>query len=320
MGVSRREFLRSAAGAMAVGALAAGARGEVSEAPGIPKRKLGRTGFEASILAIGIGAMGDGRLPEDQCQATLTEALDQGITYVDTAPNYGMSQSYIGPVIAARRSGIFLTSKVEAQDRDGVLRQIDKSLADLRTDAIDLVHIHNLGDFRLETIDSDDGALTALRQAKDKGLIRHIGASGHLRPPHFPKLLERASDIDVVMCPINFVDRYLYPFESLVVPAVKVAGAALVGMKPLGGVVSWSYGPGLGRLRDEPHYTNTLRYAMGFPGLVTSVMGLCSPEEVRRAVAAARSFKPLSDAEIAALEPTGRAFAAEWGLRYGPPE
>lgn len=279
-----------------------------------------RTGYETTILAIGIGAMGDGYLPEETVVEVLTEALDQGINYVDAAPNYKNAQRFAGPVIAARRADIFLVSKIEAQTRDGTWAQIESTLVELQTDVLDLLHIHNLGDFHLDSLDAPNGTLTAMREAKEQGLVRHLGASGHHRPVRFPELLRRHEDVDVVMVPLNMVDRHTYVFESVVAPAVLEAGAALVAMKPLGGVTGWRYAPGLGKLAKPELYRSAMRYALGLEGVSTVVSGLSSVEEVLQAVEVARDFTPLTAEELAELEEPTRQLAAQWGLHYGPTE
>ncbi len=313
--VSRREFLGAAAGALAAGAI--GAR---AQEPAIPRRVLGRTGHEASILALGLGALGDGNLPEETVQEVLSGALDAGINYIDTAPIYGDSQAHAGPVVEARRSEMFLVSKVGPMPDKATARgTLEKSLTDLRTDHFDLVHVHNLGDFSAEQVDGPNGVLTMLREAKEEGLVRHLGVSGHHTPSRFPKLYEAAPDLDVTMFPLNVVDRFLYSFDSTVRPAAAERGIAVVAMKLFGGVPGWQYAPGRGRLATEEWYERAFRYTLHLEHVVTAVVGLCSLEELAKAVETAKSARPFSEDELAALDEPCRRVAEEWGLHYGSP-
>src|SRR5205823_3242395 len=111
---------------------------------------------------------------------------DLGINYVDVAPNYANAEEKLGPVIARRRGEVFLVSKVEAQKKDAILAQIRNSLRLMRTDHLDAVHLHNLGDFDLEEVfNHPDGGMAALREARQRGYVRFFGISGHLRPWKF---------------------------------------------------------------------------------------------------------------------------------------
>lgn len=319
--LSRRGFLRAAAGAVAAGALAGAVRADdAAEPKPIPKRVLGRTGYDTSILALGLGALGDGRLPEQTVVEVLNGALDAGINYLDTASTYGSVQAFAGSVIGRRRSEMFLVSKIKPLGRDGVWRQLEKSLADMQTDKVELLHLHNIGDFDLDELEQSEGPLTAVREMKEQGLTKHIGATGHLKPPAFLRLFEIADDIDVVMFPLNIVDRHTYVFESRVVPAARERGIAVMAMKMLGGVVGWQYGPGRGLFTSDALYAPTIRYALGLEGVTAGVMGLCSVEELNQAVDLVRSYEPLSEGELAALEDRTKSLAGQRGLHYGPAE
>lgn len=315
-GLTRREFLAAAAGGALV---AAAGRAAALEPPPLPRRTLGRTGRELTVLGIGIGALGDGGLPEEQVCQVVTEALDQGINFLDTAPIYGRTQAYVGPIVEARRSEVFLTSKVRPVGVLGPARkQIEDALTNLRTDHVDLCHIHMVADHPLEELEQEDGVLTVLRKAKEEGLVRAIGASGHHTPGSFLPLFERAPDLDAIMVPINMVDRHIYSFESAVIPKARELGMAVIAMKLLGGVPNWQYGVGRGRLVSEETYTATLRYGLCHEAVTAGIVGFSTVEELAKGLAVARELTPLSPEELTALEEPTRRIAAEWGAHYGP--
>lgn len=316
--VSRRAFLRAAA--LAAGGLATAATTQPAEPAPLSRRPLGRTGFRASILALGLGAAGDGDVDHGLVREITTQAIDAGINYLDTAPNYGQVQAVIGSIIATRRADVFLVSKVEEQTREGASRQIEQSRRDLQTDVLDAVFIHNVGDFDFGHMMGPDGAFTALRQARDAGHVRFLGISGHSRPASFLPVIA-TEDVDLVMIPTNFVDRHLYRFEERVLPAAREHSCGAIGMKVLGGVVDWNYRLiHHARLGDPEHYESAVRYALTLDGPSTVAMGLCTLEELRIALDAVRNFRPLSPGEMMALVTSGSHLAPKWGHHYGPPD
>jgi predicted aldo/keto reductase-like oxidoreductase len=259
---TRREFLRTVAGA-AGGLVVAGQAVADGPAP-LPKRRLGRTGLEVSILSLGLGASGDGRVDPGVVREVIGAALDAGINYIDTAPNYELMQPTLGAILAQRRDEAFVTTKVEVQTREGALAQIEQSRREMQVDTIDVAFIHNLGDFSLDHMLGPDGAFTALRQARDRGWVRFLGVSGHSRPPKFPPVID-TGEVDVVMVAMNFVDRHLYNFEERVLPAARARDCGIVCMKVLGGVPGWNY-VNVGHARLAEHYESAVRYALSLNG------------------------------------------------------
>jgi hypothetical protein len=314
--LSRRDFLRAAA------LSAAGAGLALNSAPaqpaGLPKRTLGRTGRSVSILTLGLGAAGDADVDPGLVREITTQALDAGVTYLDTAPNYGAVQTAIAPLMAQRRSGLFLVSKVEQQTREEAAGQIEQSRRDLQTDVLDAVFIHNVGDFDLDHLLGPDGAFTALRQARDAGHVRFLGISGHNRPPKFLSVIA-TGEVDLIMMPTNFVDRPLYRFEETVLPAAREAKCGIIGMKVLGGVVDWNYRRlHAARLGAPEHYENAVRYALSLDGPATVAMGPCTLDELHQALDTVRRFRPLAPDEMTALLEVGARLAPTWGYHYGP--
>ena len=112
--------------------------------PLIPCRPLGRTGCNVTQFALG----GEGVLRThgrmDEAVAVINRALDQGVTYCDTAPAYAGSLDYYGAALGKRRSQVFLASKTHERTRDGSLRLLDDSLKRLRTDHLDVWQLHDL--------------------------------------------------------------------------------------------------------------------------------------------------------------------------------
>lgn len=307
--LTRRGLLGAAAAAPLAGLAAA--------ADPLPRRVLGRTGFRASILGIGMAPIGFGGHSRAAAVRLVHEALELGINYVDVAPAYADAEEKLGYALRGRREGVFLVTKVNEQRREAILRQIQRSLRLLQTDVVDAIHLHNLGDFnQREALHDEDGGLAALREARRRGYVRYLGISGHLRPGLFTAAID-TGEIDLVMPALNFVDRHTYNFEHHVLPAARRHRAAVVAMKVLGGAVGMVYDkPTPAMLAD--HYEDALRYALGLDGVSVAVIGLGSSEEIRRAVAGAQAYRPLEPAELQAVLARGKELAAKWGPHFGP--
>lgn len=195
--------------------------------------------------------------------------------------------------------------------------QIRDSLRKLQTDYLDCVHIHNVGrDDRypsLKQMLAPEGTLGALLDARKQGMIRHIGATCHLRAARAIPVLE-TGEIDLFMCTINFVERQIYKFEEITLPEARRRNIAVIGMKVLGGPVRG----GEARLASPQDYHAALRYAWSVAGLAVALVGVRTPEQLRQGLAAARAFQPLTPAEMSSLMERGRPMAQAWGPIRGP--
>jgi aryl-alcohol dehydrogenase-like predicted oxidoreductase len=286
-------------------------------ASSIPTRRLGKINFQAGILGLGAQHLGDFDVGQSVVDRLIGEALDNGLNYIDTAPPYNLSEERVGRALKGKRDKVFLVSKVETNAKGDALYQLRDSLRKLQTDHLDCVHIHNISrDDRYPSLDqviSPNGTLGALIEAKKQGMIRHIGCTSHLRPGRVLPAFE-TGEIELFMCTINFVERHIYGYEEKVLPEARRRNIGVIAMKVLGGPVS---GPGA-RLISAEDYQTTLRYVWGVSGVSVAIIGLRTPEELRQALAAARSFKPFDQAEMAAVTDRGKLLAAQWGPLRGP--
>lgn len=287
-----------------------------TEVKKLPHRLLGRTGISVSALGFGVGPLGIRRVDARFFENILHQAIDLGINYIDVAPGYGDGEEKLGPVIRERRDEVFLVTKTPKRNKADALQQIRESLKKLQTDYVDVVHLHNVGGFSWEESIGPNGALKGLLQAREEGLLRSIGISGHLKPLKFIEPLE-TDQVDVVMPILNFVDGHTYDFESKVLPVARKYNCGIAAMKVLGGAVGMKYETAHPGLLSGEHYTNAIRYALSLPGVACAVIGLNNTEELYQAVEAVTNFSPLSDAEHATLEAVGERFTAQWGEHLG---
>jgi hypothetical protein len=119
--------------------------------------------------------------------------------------------------------------------------------------------------------------------------------------------------IELFMCTVNFVERHIYKFEEVVLPETRRRNIATVAMKVLGGPAR-----GGARLSGSDHYASALRYAWSVPGVEVAIVGVRTPEELRQALAQARSFSALKPAEMTGLLDRSRQLAQAWGPVRGP--
>ncbi len=308
---SRRQFSKLVAGSTVAGTIA-------SAAGTLPRRPLGKTGFEASIVGLGAQRIADRPLEQSAVNRLLADALDNGMNFIDTARGYGRSEELLGPALKGKRDQVFLVSKTRSPDRAGAMADVEQSLRLLQTDHIDCYHIHNFGRSErfpdIEQALSEDGVLGALIDAKKQGKIKHIGATSHMRTERVLKAFD-TGEIELFMCQLNFVERHSYNFEEKVLPEARRRGIAIIGMKVLGGPGRGSPVP---KLASPEDYQATLRYVWSVPGVAVANIGMRSIEETRQAFAAARNFQPFTDAELSALATRGKQMAAEWGELRGP--
>lgn len=293
-------------------------KGEVHEHDKIPKRVLGKTGLEVSILSLGMGPIGiNDKISQSEAEKLIDLCIDLGINYIDVAPNYGNGEEKLGNVMKRRRDEVFLATKVEEQSKNGALKQVCESLKKLQTDHLDVVHLHNIGGFNLDEVLGKDGALSGLLEAKEKGLIRFIGISGHERPKSFLRPLQ-TEQIDVIMPVINFADKFTYNFESSVLPEAVKRKAGILAMKVLGGAVNMQYDKPMPALMPKEYYQLAIRYALSVNGISSAVIGLKNEDEILQAVSTVKQYKPISKEEMSYIDRIGKELSAQWGEHFGP--
>ena len=320
--LSRRSFLHGV-GALGGGTLLATreASAQSSASAPLPRRVLGKTGQSVSTLALGTWPCGRSQdLDVAGVSDLVNEAIDLGINLIDTAHNYGKAEEGIGRALGGRRDQVFLTTKVWADDASGARDSFEESLRALRTDYVDLIYLHSVGNRDVGKAMSDDGALTYLLRQKEAGKARFVGISGHSKVETFVPVLE-SGNVDVVMMAMNFVDRHVYGFEDKVLPVANRHNVGVACMKVFGGIrggFGVADGPNPGPQLDPRYLKQAVRYALGLPGVATLVIGPHTREQLRDNVRMVSGYEPLTDAERTELADLGRRFANQWGEHYGP--
>jgi aryl-alcohol dehydrogenase-like predicted oxidoreductase len=186
----------------------------------IALQPFGRTGHQSTRIIFGAAAIGN--VSQDEADQTLELIREHGINHIDTAASYGEAELRLGPWMETHRDEFFLATKTGERTRADAYNEIQRSLERLRTDRIDLIQLHNLVDEdEWRTVFSSGGALEAVVEAKEDGLVRFIGVTGHgvtVAAQHLRSLQEYP--FDSVLLPYNFPmsrnGRYIKDFEALV--------------------------------------------------------------------------------------------------------
>jgi uncharacterized protein len=273
----------------------------------IPKRPLGRTGLQVSILGVGGYHLGSAKDPSE-AKTIVDTALDAGINFFDNAWDYhdGASEEWLGAALKGKRDRVVLMTKVctHGRDKTVAMRMLEESLKRLQTDHLDVWQIHEvIYDNDPDLIFKPNGAAEALAQAKKDGKVRFVGFTGHKDPAIHLKMLSHDFPFDTVQMPLNCLDSTFRSFEKRVLPEVNRRGMAPLGMKSMGGS---------GELIQYGVATpeEALRYAMSLPVAVT-ISGMESPGVLRQNLEIVRSFQPMSPAEMQKLRDRSRAAASD---------
>ncbi|HET8576432.1 MAG TPA: aldo/keto reductase [Methylomirabilota bacterium] len=169
------------------------------------QRRLGRTGHMSSVVTF--GAAGIGRVEQDVADRAIQTALAHGVNHIDVAPRYGDAEVRLKPWMARIRRDIFLGCKTMQRTREAAKADLHRSLERLGTDRLDLYQLHSVGKLAdLEACTAKGGALETLLEAREEGLVRWLGITGHSHDAprtHLEAL--RRFDFDTVMFPLNFV-------------------------------------------------------------------------------------------------------------------
>lgn len=272
---SRRHLIQAAAGlAMA--------------ATPLPRRTLGKTGLEVSIL--GLGGAPIGNLPDHAAAVDVVKACyDAGVNYFDTASAgaYGLSQTRYGAALARVRDKVVLSTKTRHRTWTQAELDLTQSLTNMKTDHIDLYQIHNvINEEDIDFIFARRGVMEMVEKARRDGKIRFVGVTGHTDPAILNKILSRYS-FDTILMPLSVTDGANKPksFESQTLPLAKKLGMGVIAMKTLGaGAV----------LREKAATVReALEYVWTLP-VSTAILGCSETAHVAGNAEIARNFRPLT--------------------------
>jgi len=287
---SRRSFLTSVAAASAVAAA------QQSTSSGIPTRPLGKTGVQVSIMALG-GHHQARPKEESESFRIVHAAIDNGITFMDNAWDYhdGRAEEVMGKALAmdGYRKKAFVMTKVCDRDYAGAMKHLEDSLRRLKTDVIDLWQFHECNYYNDAEFLLEKGGLKAGLEAKKQGKVRFLGFTGHKHPRIHRKMLALNFPWDACQMPNNVMDYQFESFRQEVMPECAKRGIGVIGMKGCGGD---------GNMLKDKVVTVEECYQYFLSQSVSSqVVGLANMDDLNRALAIGRSFKPMTSAELKTL-------------------
>ena len=286
------------------------------------RRRLGRTGHMSSAVAFGSAALGG--VDQDTADQAIQTALDRGVNHIDVAPSYGDAELRWKPWMPRIRERIFLGCKTRERTSEAAWAELNRSLERLGTDRLDLYQLHSVGKLHdLDAAMAKGGALEALIRAREEGLTRWLGITGHTHdaPSTIYEALTRVDEFDTVMFPLNFVlysmPQYRHDYERLLalcrerdvgIHIIKTVAKDPWGDRPRTHT-TW-YEP----FADQPRIDRAVAFVLSQP-----ITTLCSAGDVTilpKILDAAERFRRLGESEQASLLATAgqyhTPFVGEW--------
>lgn len=244
---------------------------------------LGKTGMNVSV--IGFGGIPIQKVSEKEAIDVILECKNNGINFIDTAQGYTVSETYIGKALKeAGRNSFYIATKAMAYTYDDMKQAIDESLKSMDIEYIDLFQIHNVSKpEQLEIVLSEHGALKAMIEAKQRGDIKHIGMTSHVREVML-EAIEKCDEIETIQFPFNPVE--LQGTELLKKALEK--GLGTIAMKPMAG----------GAIQNTEL---SLKYIVNSNLISVAIPGMDSIEQVEKNAAIGKNIEPLTKEELEKL-------------------
>lgn len=257
-------------------------------------RILGKTGLKISRM--GFGGIPIQRVDQEATKKLMQRLVDEGINYIDTAKGYTVSEAYLGYALEGIRDKFVLATKSMSRTKEAMAKDIQSSLEALRTDYIDLYQVHNPNMEQLDTVIGDGGALEALLEAKEKGMIGHIGLTAHSL-----EVFERAIEYDwveTIMFPYNFIELQ----GEALIKKCQEKNIGFIDMKPLAG----------GAIEDA---TLALRFICQNPDVTVVIPGMADEKEIDENIKACTDLSPLDKAELSKIETIRKQLGSQFCRR-----
>ncbi|MBI2333074.1 MAG: aldo/keto reductase [Chloroflexi bacterium] len=279
------------------------------------KRRFGRTGHQSTVAIFGAAAFWD--IEQKDADHVMETVIEAGINHIDVAPSYGQAELRIGPWMNTERKRFFLGCKTMERTKEGALREMQESLKRLQTDSFDLYQCHAITTMdELDAIFAKGGAMEAMQGAREQGLTKYIGITGHgVDAPKIYLEALRRFDFDSVLFPINFIQMANPEFRRAAEELISVCRAKDVGTMIIKSITKGPWG--------EKHKTSTTWYepfdkmdeiqrGVNFV-LSYDVTGVCTAGDITilpMVIRACENFTPQSTQEQEALIESGSQFEA----------
>ena len=276
-------------------------------------RRFGRTGHMSTVAIFGAAAFWE--IEQKDADRVMEMVIEAGVNHIDVAPSYGQAEQRIGPWMPRERGRFFLGCKTMERTKEGAWGEMQQSLKRLQTDHFDLYQLHAITSMEeLDACTMKGGALETLFEAREQGLTRHVGITGHgiNAPAIFIEALERF-DFDSIMFPLNFVQMYNPEFRKDAEALIALCKAKDVGTMVIKTITKgpWGDKEKTATTWYEPFdQIEEIQQAVNF-ALSYEVTGLCTAGDTKAlplVLKACQNFEPMNKSQRAGMIQSGQQF------------
>ena len=275
--------------------------------------RFGRTGHMSTIAIFGAAAFWE--ISQQNADNVLEQIIEAGVNHIDVAPSYGQAEERIGPWMPRERNRFFLGCKTTERTKDGAWSELQRSLKRLQTETFDLYQLHAITTMEeLDAVTMKGGALEAFVEARERGLTRFIGITGHgADAPQIYLEALRRFDFDSVLFPLNFVQMANPEYRKYAEELIATCKAKDVGMMIIKAITKAPWG-------ERPHTATTwyepfdkmdeIQRALNF-ALSYDVTGFCTAGDTNilpMVLEACENFKRLTAAELEEVIRSGKEY------------
>ena len=276
-------------------------------------RRFGRTGHMSTIAIFGAAAFWE--ISQQNADKVLEQIIEAGVNHIDVAPSYGQAEERIGPWMPRERNRFFLGCKTTERTKDGAWNELQRSLKRLQTETFDLYQLHAITTMEeLNAVTMKGGALEAFVEARERGLTRFIGITGHgADAPQIYLEALRRFDFDSVLFPLNFVQMANPEYRKYAEELIATCNAKDVGKMIIKAITKAPWG-------ERPHTATTwyepfdkmdeIQRALNF-ALSYDVTGFCTAGDTKilpMVLEACENFKRLNTAELEEVIRSGKEY------------
>ena len=276
-------------------------------------RRFGRTGHMSTIAIFGAAAFWE--ISQQNADNVLEQIIEAGVNHIDVAPSYGQAEERIGPWMPRERNRFFLGCKTTERTKDGAWSELQRSLKRLQTETFDLYQLHAITTMEeLDAVTMKGGALEAFVEARERGLTRFIGITGHgADAPQIYLEALRRFDFDSVLFPLNFVQMANPEYRKYAEELIATCNAKDVGTMIIKAITKAPWG-------ERSHTATTwyepfdkmdeIQRALNF-ALSYDVTGFCTAGDTKilpMVLKACENFKRLNTAELEEVIRSGKEY------------
>jgi len=276
-------------------------------------RRFGRTGHMSTVAIFGAAAFWE--ISQEDADKVMEQVIEAGINHIDIAPSYGQAEERVGPWMPRERDRFFLGCKTTERTKQGAWDEMQRSLQRLQTESFDLYQCHAVTTMEeLDAVTMKGGALEAFVEARERGLTKHIGITGHgVDAPKIYLEALRRFDFDSILFPLNFVQMANPEFRKHAEELIAICKTKDVGTMIIKTITKgpWGEKEKTATTWYEPFdQMDEIQKAVNF-ALSYEVTGLCTAGDTRilpLVLKACENFKPMSLDEREKIMETGRQF------------